>query len=162
MITFASSKTSYFPAHLHPGRLGRVQPRVERDRVLLVRRQGPAHVDDGHLQRRGHAEPAAGRARFRRGRAPADAQVGPPHVRVDERGQVAGVHAVLEVLAVHPGQIVVPLLCALRTARGSGWVLYGVLRGTRAFFFFQREIIKFGTVSCPLCPQYARTATASL
>jgi len=71
-------------AHLHPRRLGRVQSRVERHRVLLVRRQSSAHVDDGHLQRGGHAEPASDRARLRRWRAPADAQVRPSHVRVDE------------------------------------------------------------------------------
>lgn len=81
-----------------------------------MRRQGAAHVDDRHLQRGGHAGPAAGRARLGRGRAPADGQVRPSHVRVDERGQVAGMDAVLEVLAVHPGQIVVPLFRALRTA----------------------------------------------
>lgn len=117
-------------AHLHPRRLGRIQSRVERHRVLLVRRQSSAHVDDGHLQRGGHAEPAAGRAWLGRGRTPADAQVRPSHVRVDECGQVARVDAVLEVLAVHSGQIVVPLF-------GSLW------KRTSKTFYNGREIKYF-------------------
>lgn len=101
-------------AHLHPRRLGGIESRVECHRVLLMWRQGTTNVYDGHLQRGGHAEPAAGRARLGRGRAPANAQVGPSHVRVDERGQVTRMDAVLEILAVHSGQIVVPFFRALR------------------------------------------------
>lgn len=100
-------------AHLHPRRLGRIQSRVERHRVLLVWRQRSAHVDDGHLQRGGHAEPAAGRTRLGSGRTPADRQIRSFDVRVDERGQVAGMDAVLEIVSVHSGQIVIPLFRAL-------------------------------------------------
>lgn len=78
-----------------------------------MRRQRPAYINDGHLQRGGHAQPTASRTRFRRGRTPADAQVGPFHIRIDERRQVTGMDAVLEIFPVHSGQIVVPFFRAL-------------------------------------------------